>query len=363
MNRCSRLLVALLALVVVAGCGSGSDRATTTALPEGGSGFRIGGGEGGPAGEAPARPPRTVRLPMPLERAATQLLLVGFEGTEPRASFFARLRDRGYGAVAVGAANSVDDAQLTGLTGEIDVVAEGNGHPPPVVVATTDLRPRASSRQLAGLGIDALLGPPLDLGRAGGPWEGRALGDDPAGVAGAATISVRRALAGGVAPIVGHFPGEGGASQDPSVGTATVGLSLPELELKDLQPFRAVLPRVPAIQMSGALYAAWDGVTPATHNEDVVGYLRDRLKYRGAVVSADLGAVTLTTGQDVGQAAVAALRAGCDLLWVPGNAADQAQAAQAIVRAVRQGRVPVARVADALRQVGALQRRFAAPSR
>lgn len=361
MNRAVRLLVALVALALwSAGCGAGSDRTATT-LPEGGSSFRIGGGEGGPAGELPVTPPRpgADRLPMPLARAATQVLLVGFAGTEPRAAFFERLRARGYGAVAIGPDNDVSDAQLTALTGEIGVVAENAGHPRPLVVATPGVRPRASSRELAGLGIDALLGPPLDLGIAAGPWEGRALGDDPVAVAAAATTSVRRALAGGVAPIVGHFPGEGGASQDPSDGTATVGLSLPELELNDLKPFRAVLGRVPAVQMSGALFAAWDGVTPATQSPEIVGYLRDRLRYRGAVVSADLGAVTLTTGTSVGAAAVEALRAGCDLLWVPGDAADQAEAARAIVRAVRTGRVPVRRLADALRQVNALQRRFA----
>ena len=352
--------------VVLAGCGGGSDRAATT-LPEGGSGFRLGGEErpttAAPvaASSAPKRPVGKVKLPMPLERAASQLLLVGFEGTELTASFFERLRARGYGAVALAPGNADGgDAGLAALAGEIGVVADGGGHPAPLVVAQADLRPRASSRQLRALGATALLGPPLDLGYAGGPWAGRALGDEPAAVARAASVSVRRALAGKVAPIVGHFPGEGAASQDPNDGTATVGLSLDELRAAELQPFAAVARRVPAVQLSGAVFAAWDGVTPATQSPEVVGLLRDELRFAGTIVSADLGALTLTTGQTVAEAAVDALQAGCDLLWVPGDAADQEAVRRAIVRGVRTGTIPVRRVADALRQVSRLQRRFAA---
>lgn len=356
----------VVAVVALAGCGSGSNRART--LPEGGSGFRVAGTEDLREAPAPApvpqreRPPKgkPAGLPMPLERAATQLLLVGFEGTEPRAAFFERLRGTGFGAIAFAPENDVDDPQLAALAGEVGVVADGGGHPPPLVVATPELRPTASSRRLRALGATALLGPPLDLGTAGGPWEGRAIGDDPAAVSAGAVRSVRRALAGGVAPIVGHFPGEGAASQDPAEGTATVGLSLDDLRAADVTPFAAVAKIAPAVQLSGAVYAAWDGVTPATQSPEVVALLRDELHFRGAIVSADLGAVTLTTGTSVAEAAVDALRAGCDLLWIPGDRADQDAAARAVVRAVRSGRVPLRRVADALRQVNALQRRFAA---
>jgi beta-N-acetylhexosaminidase len=337
-------------------------------LPEAGSGFRLGGAEG--AGERPRPAPDTAaeraaadrrsgsnHLPMSLERAAAQLLLVGFDGTAPRSPFFARLRARGWGAVALSRDNFVDDAQVTALAGEVGAVADLTGHPRPLVVATPDLAVGRSARTLRAWGVGALLGPPLDLPVAGGPWEGRAIGHDEASVVAVAGGALRRALTGGVAPVPGHFPGEGGASQDPEAGAATVGLSREDLRAADMRPFAAIARTAPAIQMSSALYAAWDGVTPATQSRDVVAELR-RTGFRGAVVSSDLGALTLTTGQSVAEAAVEALRAGCDLLWVPGDQQDQASAWRGIVHAVRSGRVPVARVADALRQVGALQRRW-----
>jgi beta-N-acetylhexosaminidase len=160
---------------------------------------------------------------------------------------------------------------------------------------------------------------------------------------------------GGVAPAPGHFPGEGAASGDPSFEPATDGQSLAELRRGDLQPFRPLVRSAPAIQLSAATYVAFDGVTPATLLPDVVGLLRRELRYDGVVISGDLAAASLATGQPVADLAVAALKAGCDLLWIPGDAADQDAAWRAVVRGLRTGAIPAARVADALRRVSVLR--------
>ena len=57
-------------------------------------------------------------------------------------------------------------------------------------------------------------------------------------------------------------------------------------------------------------------------------------------------------------AAVAALNAGCDLLYVSGDAAAQQQAYQAVLLAVRHGSLPESRVADAVIRVLALKRSY-----
>ena len=146
-------------------------------------------------------------------------------------------------------------------------------------------------------------------------------------------------------PVPGRFPGEGAASQDPIEGPATVGLSLEELVARDVRPFAGVVATAPAMQLSAALYAAWDGVTPATLSPDVVrAAARAARATRGAIVSADLVAATAATGEGVGKAAVDALKAGCDLLLVPGGRAEQDAAFRAVVAAVRSGELPYARV-------------------
>jgi beta-N-acetylhexosaminidase len=55
---------------------------------------------------------------------------------------------------------------------------------------------------------------------------------------------------------------------------------------------------------------------------------------------------------------VQAIKAGCDLVWIPGDATDQDAAWRAVVRALRTGEIPAARVAEALRRVSLLRARY-----
>jgi beta-N-acetylhexosaminidase len=159
----------------------------------------------------------------------------------------------------------------------------------------------------------------------------------------------------GVLPAVGHFPGQGSASADPDQGVGSVGLSLGDLRSRDETPFAGVARTAPAIVMSNALFAAWDGVTPAGLSSQAVGELRGHLGYQGVVLSDDLGATTEATGADMGASAVAALKAGVDLLRVSGDPTEQADAYQAILAAVRRGAIAPARIREALRRVLALK--------
>jgi len=369
-------------LALVTG-GSGPGQVGT--IPEGGSGFRSSSERGGGSAEPRTKREREqqrradAKLPVPLARAAARLFLVGFSGTTPTAPFFKRLKEREWGAVLVDRANVVNREQLTTLTDKIDSVPRDNRRLPPLVaaaqlggpeIAVKDIGPARETsirspavarrqagragRSLRGLGFDMVLAPSADLSAAGGPWDGRSFSDDPrksARLVAGAVAGWRRAR---IAPVVGHFPGEGAASQNPEFGVATVGLSREELRTRDQVPFRAVVRRAPAIQLSGALYADFDGVAPATFDRDVVKALR-RDGFRGAIVSSNLTAATLATGEGVGAAAVAALKAGCDVLYVPGDQRDQEEAYRAVVRAVRLGRIPTSRVRKALSRINRLR--------
>jgi beta-N-acetylhexosaminidase len=128
-----------------------------------------------------------------------------------------------------------------------------------------------------------------------------------------------------------------------------------ELTARDLRPFAALAMHAPAIQLSSATYVAFDGVTPATLLPGVVALLRNNLKFQGVVVSGDLAAASLATGRPVADLAVDALKAGCDLLWIPGGADDQDAAQRAIAHALRTGALPKSRVADALARMDRLR--------
>jgi beta-N-acetylhexosaminidase len=330
------------------------------------------GAASGPASALPASAPRT----------AARLFLVGFGGPQPSPDVLRRLALHEWGGVVLEATNGVAPQQVATLVDAVRAAARHARHAAPLVVASQpggdgDAVPvgtppqstvhdvgaasrsaEQTARALRALGIRMVLAPDADAGAAGGPWEGRSYSDDPATVRTLAEAGVGGYKTAGIAAAPGHFPGEGAASGDPSLEPATVGLSRAELLRRDVQAFAGVAAHAPAIQLSAATYVAFDGVTPATLLPEVVTLLRRDLHFRGVVVSGDLAAASLATGRPVAEMAVEALKAGCDLLWVPGDAGDQDAAWRAVVRGLRTGEIPPARVAQALARVSVLRARY-----
>jgi beta-N-acetylhexosaminidase len=83
-----------------------------------------------------------------------------------------------------------------------------------------------------------------------------------------------------------------------------------------LAPFRAaVRAGVPFVMMSTAIYRRIDPGTPAAFSHAVVtGVLRDRLGFRGVVISDDLGIVKQVAQYPVGERAVRFVAAGGDMV-------------------------------------------------
>jgi beta-N-acetylhexosaminidase len=318
-------------------------------------------------------------LPASEARSAARLFLVGFGGPRAPRDLLERFALHEWGGVVLEPGNGVSPQQVASLVARIRGAALRARHEPPLIAASqlggdldavpvgaplqsaaTDARAaRAAAlgvaKALHPLGIRMVLAPDADIGFAGGPWEGIAFSDDAATVADLTAAAVSGYEDGAVAPVPGHFPGEGAASGDPAVEAATVGLTLKELRERDLRPFAAIAGHAPAIQLSAATYVAWDGVTPATLLPGVVDLLRKDLRFGGVIVSGDLAAASLANGQPVADLAVQAIKAGVDLVWIPGDAADQDAAWRAVVRAMRTGEIPQSRVAEALRRVAVLR--------
>jgi beta-N-acetylhexosaminidase len=231
-------------------------------------------------------------------------------------------------------------------------------------------RPALARRQafaagvaLRRLGIAMTLAPVADVDVPSGAVSAETFSGDPAVVARFTSAALAGYSSARTLAAIGHFPGEGSASQDPDLQVGSVGESLAELRRRDEVPFAAVARRAPAIVLSNALYAAFDGVTPASLLPAVVGELRGRVQFHGVVVSSDLGAAVLATGGSVGQAAVQAIAAGVDLVYVSGGPHAQEEAYRAVLSAARRGAIPAARLDGALARVLALKMpaRAAAP--
>jgi beta-N-acetylhexosaminidase len=158
-----------------------------------------------------------------------------------------------------------------------------------------------------------------------------------------------------------HFPGHGSAAGDSHLGFVDVTATWHE---RELEPFRRLIAegRADAIMSAHVFHAGLDPTFPATLSPAVLtGLLRGKLGYDGIVISDDMEMKAITDRHGLAHALPAALNAGVDLLCLGNNLAydpDLAPKAVAILeRAVRDGLVPEARVAEASARVLALKRR------
>jgi beta-N-acetylhexosaminidase len=337
--------------------------------------------ERAPRGPSVARSVADLARRLPLERKVAQLFLIGYRGRDLTAPVFTQqLRDLDIGGIVPSNRNYAGPQQLAQQAGEAVVVSQQEKHVPPLVAADQiggdfsefpDLPPsdapgdQGSPRNggrfaaqtastLRPLGVNAVFAPALDVSASdGGVLGAAAFSDDPHRVAAYATTTTRAYDHRGVLPIAGHFPGLGGVSTSPDEGPAEVGLTVSELEGRDLIPFEAAIRAgVPAIQISNASYATDDFVSPASLSKGVmVGLLRHRLHFRGVAVTGDLASPAVSTVASAPDAAVEALRNGADMLYISGPRSEQEAAYVAVLNAARRGHIPRARVEEAVLRV------------
>ena len=175
---------------------------------------------------------------------------------------------------------------------------------------------------------------------------------------------------GGVIPVVKHFPGHGDTSVDSHVALPVVDKSLEELWQSELVPFNMVLnqedyfgaqagPSAPAVMVAHILLSQVDPDYPASLSHRVVtGLLREEMGFDGVVCTDDLtmGAVSNTYG--MGEAAVLAVEAGCDLLLVCHGADNLTAARDALLEAADSGRLSPERLDESVKRILSLKAEY-----
>ena len=143
-----------------------------------------------------------------------------------------------------------------------------------------------------------------------------------------------------------------------------VSKSMAELWREDLIPYRALLLRLPLVLVSPAAYKAYDfnllqsgGLSPRV----VEGLLRVKLGYNGVAIACGLESEAVRATLDLGEAAVHALRAGCDVLLL-----EKAEAAEVVHEALREafesGRLASPRLEQALKRIQLAKKGLKPPS-
>jgi beta-N-acetylhexosaminidase len=227
------------------------------------------------------------------------------------------------------------------------------------LVTTVALR-----RHAAGVTMD--LAPVMDLDNGVGPNN-----RDPDGtrsfslnptIAAADGIAFLQGLeAGGVVPVVKHFPGLGQASGNTDVAPATTQ-PWSVLQHAGLLPFEsAITSGAPVVMIANATVPGLSTLPASISATVMTTVLRNQLGFHGLVMTDSLSAGALVDiGYSVPRAVVAAIIAGADMVLYTAAAAQVASltnaTAAALVAAVTAGTLARSRLVDAVANILSLKR-------
>ena len=376
-------------------------------------------GESAPAPTVPATPeptptptPEPTPTPDPaaellagmtVEQKVGQLLVAGIAGAQPGEDGAAAIQDYQVGSIILFGRNVESAEQLSQLNnglkalngdyiplflavdqegGRVDrMPAEVENLPPALEfgsIPDTDSRldtcfelGRTLAAQCAAFGFNLDFAPDMDV------WSNpdntvigdRAFGTDAGTVTGAANMAALGLLSQGVIPVAKHFPGHGDTAVDSHYGLPVVDKTLEELEELELRPFRQAIDTtdvaggseaaIPAVMVAHILMTQLDPDWPASLSHKVVtGLLREELGFDGVVCTDDLtmGALAQTWG--VGEAAVLAVEAGCDLLLVCHELDNLTAARDALLEAVDTGRISMERLDQSVYRILSLKAEY-----
>ena len=180
----------------------------------------------------------------------------------------------------------------------------------------------------------------------------RSFGEDPARVSELVAAFVRGVEENGGLATAKHFPGHGDTTTDSHLSLPSVGSDREHLERVELPPFRAAIAAGVSTIMTGHLAVPAldpDPALPATMSPAITTeLLRRRMGFDGLVVTDALDMAGVTSLYSPGEVAVRSILAGADLLLVP-PVLDAAM--EAVRDAIATGRIPAARIDEAVTRV------------
>ena len=309
---------------------------------------------------------------MTLQEKIGQRLMTGFPGLEMNEEFIRVIKEHKIGNVILFRENIRDCEQLKKLCRDIqDLVRGETGHSAFIAIdqeggivtrlkedgvnipgamalgATGDPENayhagRLIGREMCALGPNFNFAPTVDVNsNRTNPVIGvRSYSDDPHQVARFATRAVQGFLDGGVMCTAKHFPGHGDTNVDSHLALPCVDKSLEELEQMDLIPFQAAVDAgVTAVMTAHILFPQIEPDNiPATMSRRIMqGILRDKLGFRGIIVSDCMEMAAIREHYGVSEGTLAAFKAGVDLVEITHHPQWCADAAVRLLEAAQAG--------------------------
>ncbi|KAL5527463.1 hypothetical protein ACEPAG_6254 [Sanghuangporus baumii] len=322
-----------------------------------------------------------------IKRQIGQHFVFGFQGYEPSESIVKLICDYHVGSVIIFKRNIQSLPQLHKLIRSLQNLAKESGHSQPLSIgidqenglcaafsstSRTDAGTQfpgamalgvtgspevaqkvanSTGREMRLAGINWAYSPVADVNSdPRNPVIGvRSYGEDPKSVASFVQAVSDGLVSAGIASCAKHFPGHGDTHVDSHLALPVITKDLAKLEETELVPFRfAISNGIPSI-MTGhmalpllitALGADSDINIPASLSKGVTTtLLREKLGFKGVVVTDCLEMNAISEGYGVGPGAVMALSAGADVVMICHLMERQLAALEATYAAVEKGEI------------------------
>ncbi len=318
-----------------------------------------------------------------------QLFMIGFDGTTVSSELASFIAEYKPGGIILFARNLESAAQMVDLTNElqrcsphvpllISIDQEGGRvsrlpseftiFPPCEVLGqcrSTELAYAAATttaKELKAVGINMNMSPVLDVNsNPSNPVIGdRAFGTHPQLVSELGLATVGGLQDNGVVACGKHFPGHGDTTSDSHKELPIVTADRARLEHIEFPPFRhAVANGMASLMSAHVVYRALDESRPATLSPTIIGrFLRDELYFDGVVLTDDLEMHAIADHYGIGDAAVQAIQAGCDMPLICKDRSQIVAAFHAVQKAAADGDLLRGRLAQSFARIRRLKERF-----
>jgi beta-N-acetylhexosaminidase len=217
----------------------------------------------------------------------------------------------------------------------------------------------AMARELRAVGVNMNLAPVADLyTNLRNPVIGRrSFGSEPGRTGQMLAGLIRGMQAGGVLATAKHFPGHGDTDRDSHTSLPVVEHPRESLAAVEFAPFTwTIAAGVETIMTAHIWFPALDpaGPLPASLSRAVVsGLLRGELGFDGLVMTDAIEMDAIDTVYSYGEASIMAIEAGSDIIAFGAHLSPdtQGRAIQAVIDAVRAGRLTEARIDESVRRI------------
>ncbi len=179
----------------------------------------------------------------------------------------------------------------------------------------------------------------------------RSFGTDPELVSKMVQSETEGMMENKVVPVLKHFPGHGGTSEDSHIDYAFTNKTMEELKAAELVPFAENIQAGANVIMAAHISCPeilGDNTPASLSSVMITDLLRGELGFDGVVITDALNMGAIANNYSSDQAAVKAISAGVDLLLMP---ADFQTAYDGLVTAVKEGEISEERIDESVERI------------